>query len=135
MVEALVTVPLAMVPLVDQNVGSVAKVVEALVIVPLVMAPLFIQAFPETVRLVVEALFKLNWLFKALMVPEIVKLLKEVSPVTVRVPPIVALPVKPVLPETESELRVAPDLTVNVPLITASLAKFKYVALNLSKPD
>ena len=80
---------------------------------------------PETVKLVDEALFKLNWLLRALIVPERVKLLKEVSPVTVRVPPIVALPIRPVFPETESELRLAPDLTVNDPLITASLAKLK----------
>ena len=62
---------------------------------------------------------------EALRVPVKIKLLKVVSPVTARVPPTVALPIKPVFPETESELRVAPDLTVRWPLIVASLAKFK----------
>lgn len=89
------------------------------------IVPLLIQAVPETVKLVVEALFKLNWLFKALTVPVKVKLLKVVSPVTARVPPMVALPVRPVFPETESELRLAPDLTVKLPLISALFERFR----------
>ena len=99
-------------------------------IVPLVIVPLVIQASPEIVKLVVEALLKLNWLFEALTVPVSVKLpkvklLKVVSPVTERVPPIVALPVREVAPETEIALKVPPDLTVKLPLIVASLAKLK----------
>ena len=92
MVEALVKVKLAMVPLVDQKFVMVPFVVEALLNVE----------FPETVRL-----------------------LREVSPVTASVPPMVALPRMAALVVTERELRVAPDLTVNDPLISALLAKCK----------
>ena len=52
MVEALVMVPLVMIPVVDQKVGKVAYVVEALVMVPLVDQKLVKVPF------VVEALLK-----------------------------------------------------------------------------
>ena len=77
----------------------------------------------ETVRYVVEALPKEPP--GTLKEPLTVRLFKVVSPVTLRVPPIVALPVKEVFPETESELRLAPDLTVKLPLISALFAKLK----------
>lgn len=66
--------------------------------------------------------------------PDKVKLLKVVSPVTARVPPIVALPRIAALVVTESELRVAPDLTVNDPLITALFEREREVAERRSKP-
>ena len=72
-----------------------------------------------------EALFILNWLLRALRVPVRVKLLREVSPVTASVPQMVALPRMAASVVTERELRVAPDLTVNDPLISALFAKCK----------
>ena len=100
-----------------------------------VTANLFIQASPETVMLVVEALPNVVRPAEALSVPVKVRFPKVVSPETARVPPIVALPVKPVFPETERVLKVPPDFTVREPLITASLANVKYVAERRSKPD
>ena len=60
-----------------------------------------------------------------LVEPLTVKLFKVVSPETLSVPPIVVLPDKDVAPETERVLKVPPDLTVKLPLISALFAKLK----------
>ena len=98
-----------------------------------VIFPVVDQKFVN-VALVVEELPKME-LLGTFNVPLTVKPLTVVVLVTERVPPTTISPVevrdardrvfKLVAPETESELRVAPDLTVNVPLMTALFERFK----------
>ena len=100
-----IIIPFVMVPLVDQKLVNVALVVDEL---PRVVSP---EMFRE---------------------PLAIKPFSVVVPVTEREPPTTASPVevrdarvralKFVLPETERELKLPPDLTVREPLTVALLA-------------
>ena len=90
---------------------------EALVIIPLVdqklaMVPLVVEALP---RMVLPEIFR---------EPLTVKPLTVVVPETARVPPTDKV-FRVVLPDTERELKLPPDLTVKLPLISALFERFK----------
>ena len=103
--------------------ADVMGLLKVVVAVPVTLSWL-IQPVSETVKLVDEALPKLE-LPTRLNVPFTIRLFKVVSPETFSVPPIVVLPDKDVAPETERVLKVPPDLTVKLPLISALFAKLK----------